>query len=182
MGPRQVLVRYRLDSLALTVPVPGGAGEMEFLVREPAPDLLVEGLAATGVVEGEPGVDYRRFAAADLPATVVRITPGDPPLNVSWRWVAVFLGFVFAGAGVWAMRRGSGGAGDTGAGEMASVRSGRASRDGWDQLGGAGADREALVRQVAALDIQLSETGDPAAREELRRTRETLVRRIRELS
>jgi hypothetical protein len=179
-GPRQVLVRYRLDSLALTVPVPGGAAEMEFLVREPAPELVVEGLVATGVMEGEPGVDYRRFAARDVPSTVVRIAPGDAPFVFSQRWVAVLLGLIFAAAGVWAMRRGSGA--PAAAGAAGGVAPGGVPVGDRAGTGRSTPSRDELVREVAALDLQLADTQDPGEREELQRVREGLLRRIRETS
>lgn len=105
-GSRQIVVRYRLDSLALTVPLPGGVREMELLIQEPAPPVQVTGLAPAESVEMEPGVRYRRYAAADLDGAVVQVLEGEGPTSLPLEWLAVLLGLGLAVAGLVAVQRG----------------------------------------------------------------------------
>ena len=106
-GARQLVSRYRLDSLALTVPLPGGVREMEILVQEPAPELEVTGLARAENVELD-GVGYRRWTGTDLLGTVVQVRPGTAPSGrwLSLPWLSVLLGLGLAGVGIYAVRRG----------------------------------------------------------------------------
>ena len=104
-GARQLVSRYRLDSLALTLPIPGGAREVEFLVQEPAPELVVTGLAPAEAVEMD-GVGYRRWAGTDLGSTVIQVRPGQGPgPSLSLPWLAVILGLALTGVGIYAVTR-----------------------------------------------------------------------------
>lgn len=104
-GARQLVSRYRLDSLALALPIPGGAREVEFLVQEPAPELVVTGLAPAEAVEMD-GVGYRRWAGTDLGSTVVQVRPGrGPGPSLSLPWLAVILGLALTGVGIYAVTR-----------------------------------------------------------------------------
>lgn len=105
-GPRQLVLRYRLDSLALTIPLPGGVREMELLIQEPAPPVQVTGLAPAESVEMEPGVRYRRYAAADLSGAVVQVVEGEGETPLPLEWLAVLLGLGLAVAGLVAVQRG----------------------------------------------------------------------------
>lgn len=169
-GMRQVVLRYDLDSLAAAVPVPGGVPEMELLVREEAPPLEVEGLLPTGSVALEDGVLYRRYVGTDLPDTVITFRGTDPPFRIPMRWLAVLMGLIFAGAAAVALKRPPGGAGGDPA--PAGAHPGPSGP-------GTGDTRQALVREIAELDLAMEETEDPAALETLQARRRALMERLR---
>jgi hypothetical protein len=104
-GEREVVVRYRLPDPFVTVRYPGTTAEAELLVKEPAPPLEVEGLAAVPPVEMEPGTSYRRYAGANLQdlSVVIREGEGDPLIPT--RWLAVALALLLAGAALYAVLR-----------------------------------------------------------------------------
>lgn len=104
-GERQVVLRYRVPALPLSIPAPGRTGQMEVLVREPAPSLDVTPLQAVESVEMEPGITYRRFAGVDLQDAVVRVAEGREPVELPVRTVMVVLGLVLAAAGLWGFLR-----------------------------------------------------------------------------
>ncbi|HEX9885692.1 MAG TPA: hypothetical protein VGA70_04350, partial [Longimicrobiales bacterium] len=114
-GDRQFMVRYVLDDLHFTLPLPGLTGQMELLIREPAPDLEVAGLAAVGSVEIDPGTPYRRYTGSGLRDATLVLAAGagytPPPTGV----LAVVMALVLAGVGTWAaMRRRAPGGGPRG--------------------------------------------------------------------
>jgi hypothetical protein len=168
-GPRQIVVRYVLDSLTVDIPLPGGVGEMDLLVREPAPPVEVQGLAPSESVELEAGERYRRFTGVAVEAQVIRLAQGDAPWRLSARWMAVLLGLLLTVAGIYAVlhspgagtRRGAPPAGPGGAEEAP------------------GLSREALILQVAELDETLDELTDGPARERLLHRRGTLLAELR---
>lgn len=165
-GLRQIVIRYALDSLGTSIPLPGGVGEMEILVRQPAPTLDVSGLRTEAGVTLEDGAEYQRYVGADLaPGAVVRLREAPEPFVLPVRWVAVLLGLLLAGGGVWAWSR------------RAAPASGRER-----PAPGAGpsvATREELIRRIATLDLQAEETSDPELRARLREQREALLRQVR---
>lgn len=70
-GESVYLFRYRVPGDVLRIPLEGPTASMELLIREPAGELSVQGLAAAEPVELE-GATYRRFAGREMaPATVV---------------------------------------------------------------------------------------------------------------
>lgn len=166
-GPRQLVVRYMLDSLTVDVPVPGGVEEMDLLVREPAPPVQVQGLVAAESVELEPGVRYRRFAGVGVPSGTIRVVQEEAPFVFPVRWLAVILGLILASVGVYVVQRGPGGAEPAGA---APPRAGRPQ----------GPTREDLVREVAELDDALEETPEGPARERMLHRRRVLVAALRQ--
>jgi hypothetical protein len=104
-GQRQLIVRYALESPELTVPLPGSTGSVELLVREPAPSLRVEGLDPDRPVQMETGSTYRRYVGTNLQEASVRIVEDEGAEEGGWspRWLAVLLGLLLAGVGLWAV-------------------------------------------------------------------------------
>ncbi|NNK62686.1 MAG: hypothetical protein HKO98_05685 [Gemmatimonadetes bacterium] len=108
-GARQFILRYRVDSLdGLDVPLAPGTRVAELLVREPAPDLEVEGLPGVETVEMQPGVTFRRYAAEPPQVDRIRVTVGEPPAQIPMEWLTVGLGLLLAIAGLYAVGRGGG--------------------------------------------------------------------------
>ena len=109
-GQRQFILRYDVDALdGLDIPLSAGTMTVEFLVREPAPLLDIEGLPGVETVEMQPGVTFRRYAG-DAPASgVVRLRAGEPPTELPVKELAVALAFLLAGVGLFAVYRAGGG-------------------------------------------------------------------------
>ncbi len=98
-GENVYVFRYSITGEEFGIPLEAAAGSMELLVREPAGDLAVTGLAAVEGVELE-GVRYRRYAGRDLAPSIVRVTAGETRMPFgSLSIVAVLLTLVLAGAG-----------------------------------------------------------------------------------
>jgi hypothetical protein len=160
-GARQMVIRYALDSLTVDIPLPGGVGEMDFLVRDPGPRVEVLGLVPAESVEMEPGVRYRRFAGVAVPDTVLRVTELPPEFRLPLRWLAVLLALLLTGVGLYAVRRPTG---------AHPSRPGRAEP--------APLSRDDLVREVARLDLTLEGMPDGPERRRLEGRRETLLSEI----
>ncbi len=193
-GPRQLVLRYFLDSLSLEVPLPGTTGELELLVREPTPTIEVAGLVAVEPVELEPGVIYRRYAAAMLTDSAVTLRATDEggspaiPLEV----LIVLIGLGLTAVGVWAVRRAP-------AAGVAASASGTAASGGRSAASGSGPAspapegpaersraalgpeaRERLVLSIARIDERLEKTNDPGEAASLRAERDALMSRLRD--
>ena len=98
-GESVYLLRYTIPGDDFSIPLEVATGSIELLVREPAGDLAVTGLAAVEGIELE-GVRYRRFAGRDMAPSVVTVAAVEPrmpfgPVSL----VAVFLTLALAGAG-----------------------------------------------------------------------------------
>ncbi len=104
-GMREFLVRYRLADPFVTLSLPGFTGEMELLVREPAPPLEVAGLQPASPVEMEQGLTYRRFVGDSLQDATVIMSPGPGQPVVPTRWLAVGLALVLAIASLYFVLR-----------------------------------------------------------------------------
>ena len=104
-GMREFVVRYRLADPFVTLSLPGFTGEMELLVREPAPPLEVAGLQSAPPVEMEQGVTYRRFVEDSLQDATVIVSPGQGQPVVPTRWLAVGLALVLAIASLYSVLR-----------------------------------------------------------------------------
>ncbi len=104
-GEREIVVRYHVPDPYLTARFPGSTGEVELLVKEPAPALEVGGLPAAPPVEMEPGVTYRRYAAADVQDLTLIVKKGKGEPLVPLRWLAVGLAFLLATSALYAVLR-----------------------------------------------------------------------------
>ena len=105
-GGSVYLLRYRIPEDDFTIPLEGSTGSMELLVREPAGELSVSGLAATDAVELE-GVTYRRFAGRDMAPSVVTVARGTPLTPTgSIPLLAVLMTLSLAAAGAFLAARG----------------------------------------------------------------------------
>ena len=98
-GESVYLFRYTIAADRFSVPMEGTTGSMELLMREPAGDLAVAGLANVPEVEID-GVRYRRFAGRDMAPSVVTVARGGAggPLS-SVPVAAILLTLALAGAG-----------------------------------------------------------------------------------
>lgn len=105
-GPRQSLVRYRLEGPTMEIPLPGRTRSMELLIREPAPPFEVAGLEARGpVTMEEGGATYRRFVGTDLVDATVTLVEGEEEGGVPGGWLAVTLAAILTAVGLWAALR-----------------------------------------------------------------------------
>ena len=169
-GARQVILRYRVDALdGLEVPLAPETAEVEFLVREPAPDIRIEGLAAVGPVEMQPGVIFRRYAAPRAAGlSALRVGVAEPPFRLPVEWVAVTLALVFAVGGLvgWSRWGGRSGAPVPAASPGATTADPTAARN-------------ALLLEIAQLDRRLEANDlDPAETERLTARRAALAGRL----
>jgi hypothetical protein len=108
-GQRQFVLRYEVDVLdGLDIPLSAGTRTVEFLVREPAPLLEIEGLPGVETVDMQPGVTFRRYAG-DAPASgLIRLRAGEPPAELPVKELSVALALLLAGAGLFAVYRAGG--------------------------------------------------------------------------
>jgi len=161
-GERFFVVRYFLDSLAVTIPTPGGIEMMDVLVREPSPTFDVEGLAQDQPIQLEAGASYRRFAGQNVTVPQIRLVlvEESPPPPVEW--IAVVLALVLAAGGLVALR-------------------GRAGNAAAPARPSAGGGRQAILLEVARLDEEYEalQSPSPGRTKEYRRRREELLKRLR---
>lgn len=170
-GVRQFILRYEVDTLdGLVIPLAPDTRVVEFLVREPAPDLEVDGVPGVETVEMQPGVTFRRYAGEAPSSGALRVTAADPPARLPMEWVAVVLAILLGAAGLFAVGRGGGAA------------AGSAASDAWAEAvpGDDGADeRGRLLLEVARIDQRLeAESLEAAERAELAARRAELVARL----
>lgn len=112
-GQRQFVLRYEVDALdGMAIPLSAGTATVEFLVREPAPLLEVEGLPGVETVEMQPGVSFRRYAGESPPSGEVRLRVGEPPAELPVRELSVALALLLAAAGLFAVYRAGGRGGE----------------------------------------------------------------------
>lgn len=107
-GESVYLFHYTIPAERFSVPMEGTTGSMELLVREPAGEIAVTGLANVPEVEIE-GVRYRRFAGRDVASSVVTVAEGGTagPLG-SAPLAAILIALVLAGAGALVSARSQG--------------------------------------------------------------------------
>lgn len=104
-GVHLYLFRYTISTDRFSVPMEGTTGSMELLIREPAGELSVSGLANVPEVEIE-GVRYRRFAGRDMAPSVVTVARGGTRGTLSSvPLAAVILTLALAGAGAFVAAR-----------------------------------------------------------------------------
>lgn len=107
-GTQELFFRYRVPPTdTLRLPLDQPTGEMNLLVREPAPPLRVEGLAATDTLQAE-GERFLRYTGSDLTAaaTVTVATASAPLGPISPPLAGAGAAAVLLGVGTWiALRR-----------------------------------------------------------------------------
>lgn len=171
-GVRQFVLRYEVDALdGLDIPLEPGTGTVEFMVREPAPALEVEGIPAVETVEMQPGVTFRRYAGDAPPGGRLLVQAGSPPARIPVEFVAVGLAFLLAALGLFAVMRRPGGE-PAGGGVSPRAVPSPAAPDPAE-------DRERLLLEVARIDQQLDDPGlDDDRRAHLADRRAVLVARL----
>jgi hypothetical protein len=106
-GARDLLLRYRLRDGVAALPVGEATEIMNLLLRDPAGDVAVSGLAPGGAVAAE-GETLRRFTGAKLSAghriIVNQASAAGAPLDPRWTAVAVLLLLLTGGAAAAARR------------------------------------------------------------------------------
>ncbi|MGI9626398.1 MAG: hypothetical protein ACR2QM_06150 [Longimicrobiales bacterium] len=103
------VIRYRVTEDALVIPSDSPTESFELLIREPAPEVAVTGLARMDQVDVD-GTTYRRFAGNGLPPTVVRVAPGQlwtPAGAIPWLGAILAIILALIGAKVATKRGGS---------------------------------------------------------------------------
>jgi hypothetical protein len=162
-GDQQYMIRYRLTERRLDVSLPGPVAQVELLIREPAPELTVEGLMASDPVEIDPGSTYRRFVAVNVEGARVRVLPGAGSRPFNLAWIAVALALVLTSTTFWIARQPAPAAA---AGEPSALLP--------VEL------RERLLLEVATLDESLETTRPSGAdREQALERRRGLLEQIR---
>ena len=155
-GGSVYLLRYRIPEDDFTIPLEGSTGSMELLVREPAGELSVSGLAAADAVELE-GITYRRFAGREMAPSVVTVARGTPLTPTgSIPLLAVLTTLSLAAAGAFLAARGRSG-----------PRMARAAAD----------RRRGVLVEIARLDEEWS--GGNLDVEDYDRRRERLIEELR---
>ena len=152
-GDRVLMIRYRLEALGSSIPAPGSTELFELLVREPAPQMEVEGLSPLDVV-GLNGSSYRRYGGSELVDVVLTLieTEAQSPPPVQWLAVLALGGF------------------------LAYMRP---RRRGAAMVQAPDLDREALILEVARVDDALSEATELGGRAELLGRRAALLALLR---
>lgn len=176
-GLRQFVLRYRVDALdGLELPLAPGTRVVEFLLREPAPDLDVEGLVPIAAVEMQPGVVFRRYAAETPTLDAVRIALAEEEMRLPVEWIAVGLSIVLTLAGLFAWSRRSAPGSGSAPGSSSGSTSGAA---GPVRVPDVVDLRNTLLLEVARIDARLEGGGlDPEERERLAARRAELVARL----
>ncbi|HKO15098.1 MAG TPA: hypothetical protein VJU87_02610 [Gemmatimonadaceae bacterium] len=165
-GIRQLSFSYLLprDALPLAIPVTRPIGVLEVLAEEPRTRVSGARLVETAPVQNE-GRTFRRFLAQDVPPGVVvgvdvPFTAEDARIRVLWAVAALF-GAAMIGALVFAgLRRGRARVAPV-AGAIAPV-----------PPEGAETQAQALVRELAALDVRFEALAAPTPDERARYERE----------
>ena len=169
-GEREFVVRYRLQDPFVALSYPGTTDEVELLVREPSPQMIVAGLEAVAPVEVEPGVRYRRYIGAQLTDALIVVREAREPPRLPLAWLAVGLALVLTMVALFAVLRphpavGVARAGTTrAASELAPFE-----------------QRQLLLLELARLD-EIHEAGASGAGKGWAERRQALLERVRELS
>jgi hypothetical protein len=107
-GRRTFTIQYALPDLDLTLRLPGQVDQFSLLVREPGPDLSVDGLAAQPAVELQPGAIFRHYLGMGLFDATVTVVPGGSGGfgGIGVEWLVVLVSFVMGGVAILAYHRG----------------------------------------------------------------------------
>jgi hypothetical protein len=168
-GERLYVVRYLLADPETVFPLPGFTGQIQLLIREPAPPMEVEGLRADQPLELEPGSRYRVFSGDSLQDASVRLTL-TPQGRLPLEWIAVGLALVLGVIGIVAMKGRNSTPVPSGAGGGASYPMGQ------------DASRAELLAEIARLDdVYEAGPGDAASKRAWESRRNELKARLRSL-
>jgi len=160
-GGRLFVVRYRIDSPFMSLPVQTGTERLDVLVREPAPTIAIDGLEFMERQEFEAGSTYRRFAGANLVGPAVTIVQTEEITPPRVEWAAVLLALILTAAGVVVLRP----------------------RSTNKPVAVPALDRQQLLLQVARLDEDFDRSPrSDAERQAYEQRRSELLRRARSLS
>lgn len=109
-GEQELFVRYRLarGTTRTELPVTAATDSMSLFVRQPAPETVVDGLAAPVAVQAE-GDSFLRYDGAGLAARSAVVmewdNPGAPPVDPRFAAVGATALVLAAGAGLASRRR-----------------------------------------------------------------------------
>jgi hypothetical protein len=174
-GPNFYMIQYDMESVEFDVELPGEVDLARVFVREPAPAIRIEGMAAQPptAFEGEP---YLHWAAQNVRDQIIRIRLGEEAASGGILWLSVGLAFLLVAAGIWGVTRGTVpapvGVPERGAGTSGGVPG---------RPGGARMRKEILV-DLARLDEAYEGAGRPSGstRERYVRHRARLLRELEE--
>lgn len=155
-GPRLIVIRYDLPSLAFTLPLPGRTEIFELLIKEPVPPHRVEGLIPAEPVEIERGSLYQRWWGEDLLNVNPRIQLGEAT-EFPMAGVAALLAALLVGAGSWLVLKRPG--------------QGPERRSPTPAPTAHEASRKARIRRIAELDEALAQGQVDPAEAQAERTR-----------
>jgi hypothetical protein len=181
-GESFVMVQYDLDSLSFDIPMPGEVEVARVILREPAPEVRVEGLARLPPEEMEFGVTYRQWAGQELADQVIRIRPGSEESVNLVAWGSVILALLLVTSGIWLVRRTPvpqpAGAG----GQAGGSQSGGGSKSTGQGVSDARRRREILL-EIARIDEEFGALSDPsqAEQERHRKLRRALMDELEQL-
>lgn len=173
-GERVFVARYAIPAPPLEIPMPGVTETMEFLVREPAPALDVDGLEPVALVSIEPGSSYRRYSGTDIESIDVRVDDAEDQGVLPPEWLTAILLAVLGGAGLFAIYRPNK--------RVAALIQEQPSSTSVADTSPASATRESLILDIARLDARLDELDDPVEAERLQMERARLLTMIKSMS
>jgi len=154
------MIRYRLESLASTIPAPGRTASFELMIREPAPPVLVSGLEFLDVVALGPGTPYRRYVGSEMVDVDLTLVPTEEQGTLPLEWLALLVTAMLLVGGFFAYAR-----------PRRRVAAGL----------GQGLGREALILEVARIDNLLAEApAPPRGRSEILERRAALLALLRD--
>jgi hypothetical protein len=171
-GERLFVVRYMVDSLALSIPLAGTVESLDVLVREPAPPIEIPGLELLDRIELEAGSTYLRFTGTNVSMPSVRIVRVEERGPPRVEWVALILALVLGAGGLFVLRPGGSPSPASDAGALNGPPG-----------GGMAPERDALLWEIAALDedFEARATYSDSERQAYARRRAELLRRVRAL-
>jgi hypothetical protein len=102
------MIQYAIPDLDLSLDLPGQVDQFSLLVREPGPELSVDGLALQPSTELQPGAVFRHYLGMGLfDATVTVSSSGSGGFGrIGVEWLVVLVSFVMGGVAIVAYQRG----------------------------------------------------------------------------
>ncbi|MDZ7779881.1 MAG: hypothetical protein U5R14_08105 [Gemmatimonadota bacterium] len=153
-GERVFVFRYAVDDPFGPVPTPGNTEAFDLLVREPSPRVGVEGLELQGRVELEQGSTYRRYSGIDVGPGRVSVIETEQEGEIPMEWVTVLVGLALAVAALFVLK-----------GRQAPAAAGVGGSPSAGSVGAAGANRQAVLVEIARLDEAFESNASPTDEE-----------------